>query len=165
VTRSPFIAAALAALLCAGITGSVAASPAIPVQDVPRIPEGRKPTEMEKKAAGAAIEAQLKAFKADDYATAMKYQSAALRENFESADEFRVAIKRGYPQFANYKSVTFGEAAASKDGERIVISITLTGQDGVIVKAIYAMIKEQGEYKVDGVFPEAKPKTAPRDVV
>jgi uncharacterized protein DUF4864 len=167
--RTLFAAALIGMLAFApyrpAVAGPADAERVVQKDDEPVVPGTRKPTEAERKAASTSIEAQLKAFKADDYQAAMKYQSAALRENFESVEQFRQTIKRGYPQFASYKSVTFGEAACDKAGDRLAIQITLTGQDGVIVRALYTMLREQGEYKVDGVYPTAKPKTAPRDEV
>jgi hypothetical protein len=124
----------------------------------------RKPTDAELKAATTAIEAQLKAFKADDYERALKYQSEDLRDNFESAAEFRRMMRKSYPEFANYKSIIFGEARATKNGEAIRISVTVTGMDRVVVKAVYVMVREKGEYKVGGVGGGTQPDTPKRDV-
>lgn len=111
----------------------------------------RPATEKEKKDASAAIEAQLKAFKADDYEKASKFQHSELRKNFGSPADFRRAIRTSYPQFADYKSVSFGEARATTDGSHLEIKIVLTGQDGVTVRATYMMVREDGEYRVGGV--------------
>ena len=89
--------------------------------------------------------AQLKAFKANDYERATKYQSEGLRGNFETPDDFRRMMQRSYPQFANYKSVVFGEARATKNGDAIRVPVTLTGVDRVVVKAVYVMVREKGE--------------------
>lgn len=149
------------------LCGSVAvASTARPVQDQPAPEAGaRKPTDAERKAAIASIEAQLKAFKADDYTTAMKYQSSALKENFETADAFKRAIKQGYPQFARYKSASFGLATCDEKGDRLAIQVTLTGEDNVTIRAVYLMLREKGEYKVDGVHGGARQRVQPKDEV
>lgn len=125
----------------------------------------RKPTDAERKAVTGAIEAQLKAFKADDYAAAMKYQSAALREQVDSAEDFRRMIKNSYPQFAKYKSITYGNATCDPKAERVAIQVTVTGEDKITVKAIYLMVKEKDGYKVDGVEGGIKPRLDPRDTV
>jgi hypothetical protein len=157
--------------LAVGVAGGVAArpllwgGPAVLAQGGGPIPGTRVPTEAEKKAATAAIEGQLKAFKADDYAAALKFQSSELKENFPNAESFRQAIRQGYPQFASYKKITFGEARADKTGDRLAVSVILTGQDGVTVQAIYLMIREKGEYKVDSVLGGTKPTTPVRDEV
>ena len=136
-------------------------------QDLPIPPGGRKATEAERKAVSAAIEGQLKAFKADDYAAAMKFQSETLKDNFETPDEFRRAMKQGYPQFARYKTITYGLATADTKGERVAIQVTLTGEDNVTVRGIYLMVKEKGEFKVDTVLggTRPQPRTSPRDEV
>lgn len=128
-------------------------------------PDGTRPAnEAERKAAIASIEGQLKAFREDDYEKATKFQCLELRKGFKSSEEFRRAIKLGYPQFANYKAANFGEAICDEKGERLHIRVTLTGQDGVVVRALYLMIKEEGEYRVGGVFGGAKSAPDPRNI-
>ena len=121
----------------------------------------RTATEDEKKAAAAAIEAQLKAFRSDDYAAAMRYQSGGLRRDVGSVTDFRQMMRRQYPQFVNYREVEFREARASQDGHVVEVKIVLTGMDRVIVRATYAMVREQNEYRVLGVTPVRPPN--PRD--
>lgn len=113
--------------------------------------------EAEKKAAQKIIMAQLEAFNADDYQEAVKYQAAALRQNFASVEQFRQVIKENYPQFANYKSVKWGKSRI--DGPMLQIQIVITGKDDVQIAALYSMIKEdvgekgkpKMEYRVSGV--------------
>ena len=131
----------------------------------PAEPKLRAPTDAERKAATASIEAQLKAFKADDYEKAAKYQSAGLRDQFRTVEEFRRAIREGYPQFANYKSVTFGEARCDEKGDALQIQATVTGQDGVTVRGVYIMVREEGEYRVTSVFGGMRVKPSPKDIV
>ena len=90
--------------------------------------------------------ADRKAFRADDYKTAEKYQSSALKDNFDSTEQFRSMMRRGYPQVANYKSVTFGEARCDEKAEQVQIRVTLTGKDNVTVRMVYVMVKEGGDY-------------------
>lgn len=124
----------------------------------------REPTEAERKAVIAAIEAQLKAFRADDFKTAEKYQHSSLRDNFNSTEEFRAMMRRGYPQVVNYKSVSFGAARCDEKGEQAQIHVTLTGKDGVTLRLVYVMLKEEGEYRVATVFGGSPPRTESRDV-
>jgi uncharacterized protein DUF4864 len=126
-------------------------------------PELRVPTDAERKAAIASIEAQLKAFKQDDYEKAAKYQTTGLRRNFRSAAEFRQMMREAYPQFANYKTVTFGEARCDKKGDLLLIQATVTGQDGVTVRAVYQMVREEGEYRVGGVAGGMPRKFSPKE--
>src|SRR5262245_63802538 len=55
----------------------------------PPPPVRRPATEEERQAAIRSIQAQLDAFRKDDYARAALYQSAALRQQFDSLAEFR----------------------------------------------------------------------------
>lgn len=156
--------------VCGSATGRLVASPReeavqLAVEEkAPEADETRKATDAEYKAVTTAIEAQLKAFKADDYTLAMKYQSEGLKGNFESPDDFRRMMRRSYPQFANYKSITFGEARATKNGDAIRVPATLTGMDRVVIKAVYVMVREKGEYRVASVFGGTPKDTPKRDV-
>lgn len=127
-------------------------------------PKLRELTPAERKQVTGAIEAQLKAFRADDFKTAEKYQHSSLRENFKSTEAFRAMMRRGYPQVVNYKTVSFGESRTDEAGEQAQIRVTLTGKDGVTVKMVYVMAKEDNEYRVLSVFGGEPPKTEPRDL-
>lgn len=105
----------------------------------------------ERQAAINSIQAQLKAFGRDDYKAAITYQSAGLKRNFLSADAFRTMMVRAYPEFAHYKSATFGPAQCDPAGLHLAIVASVTGQDGVTVKAIYFMVREGKIYRVEGV--------------
>jgi hypothetical protein len=133
-------------------------------KDEPAEPKLRDCTEAERKAVMTAIENQLKAFRADDYKAAEKYQHSSLKENFANTDEFRAMMRRGYPQVANYKSVSFGEAHCDEKAEQVQIRVSITGKDGVVVKLLYVMFKEDGLYKVVSVFGGGATKSEPRDV-
>lgn len=127
-------------------------------------PKLRDCTEAERKQVMTSIENQLKAFRADDFKEAEKYQHSSLKENFGSTDEFRAMMRRGYPQVVNYKSVSFGEARCDPKAEQVQIRVTITGKDSVVVKFVYVMLKEDGQYKVVSVFGGAPTKSEPRDV-
>lgn len=102
-------------------------------------------------AAATAINAQLAAFRADNYQAAIKYQSARLKRHFRSVKQFREMITNTYPEFAHSKSIEFKDARADGKGHHVVMRITLVGQDGVTVNAVYLLVKENGQYRVAGV--------------
>lgn len=169
--RRSILLAVVGSLLVGGLAGSQswAASGARTVllqgkEKEPAEPKLRTATEAERKPVMTAIEAQLKAFRADDYKEAEKYQHSSLKENFASPEEFRAMMHRGYPQVVNYKSVSFGEARCDEKAEQVQIKVTITGKDGVVVKFMYVMLKEDGLYKVIGVFGGGPTKSEPRDV-
>ena len=102
-------------------------------------------------AAVSSIQAQLKAFGRGDYKTAVTYQSAGLKKNFPSTEAFRAMMTRTYPEFAHFKAVTFGPAESDATGTHLAILATITGQDGVKVRAVYMMVREAKIYRVEGV--------------
>ena len=105
-----------------------------------------------RKAAAASITAQLKAFQENDYQKAEQYQSSNLKRNFTSVARFRQMMTTAYPEFAHYKSVRFNDARADPRSRHVWMQVTLIGQDGVTVRAVYMMVKEEGLYRVDGVM-------------
>ncbi len=124
--------------------------------------EWRAATAKERDAALSSIKNQLDAFKSNDSVTATKYQSKNLRANFRSPQEFGAMIKKGYPQFASYKSVTFGSAQIDKSGKYFQVPVTVTGTDGVKADAHYMMIFEEGLWRVSGVDGGIKRQPKPR---
>ncbi len=133
-------------------------------EDAPAPPiQWRKATATEVKAVVASITAQLDAFKRDDYQTATKYQSARLRRNFASTNDFRAMIQNGYPQFAHYKSAKFSPVQADETGKLAKVSVNLIGSDGKAASADYQMILEDGLWRVSGVSGgHATPPRAPQ---
>ncbi len=104
-----------------------------------------------RRAAVAAIQAQLQAFARGDYQAAMKYQSAGLKQNFPSPDAFRQMMEGAYPEFAHYKRVKFGVVKSDVSAQRVLVPVDLTGQDGTTVRAAYLMVREGKAYRVQGV--------------
>ena len=140
----PFHFLSLAALL------ALTVSPFAQAQ-APDVVPMRSAKPAERTAAITVIQAQLTAFRKDDYKTAITYQSAGLRKNFASTDAFRTMMLRVYPEFAHSKSVGFGPAQCDPTGTHLAIPAAVTGQDGVTVHAVYLMIREGKAYRVEGV--------------
>jgi hypothetical protein len=105
----------------------------------------------ERQAAIRSIQAQLQAFKRDDYKTAIGYQSSGLKKAFPTPEAFHSMMLNMYPEFAHYKAVTFGSAQSDKAGLHLALSATVTGQDGIAVHAVYLMVREGKLYRVEGV--------------
>lgn len=105
-----------------------------------------------RRAALAAIQAQLAAFGRGDYATAIKYQSTGLKQNFASPDAFRQMMQSAYPEFAHSKKVKFGLVKSDAAGQHVLVPVELTGQDGVTVQAAYLLVREGKAYRVEGVL-------------
>ena len=102
-------------------------------------------------AASAAVTSQLQAFKRDDYAAGLKLQSTNLKSNFSSVAVFRAMLKQNYPQFANFKSITFDDARYNSTAKRVALRVTLIGMDGITLRAVYFLVREGNGYLIDGV--------------
>lgn len=114
---------------------------------------GLRPAKPEvRRAALAAIQAQLTAFGKGDYSAAIKYQSVGLKQNFSSPEAFRRMMEGAYPEFAHYKSVKFGVVRSDGSGQHVFVPVDLVGQDGVSVRAAYLMLREGKAYRVEGVL-------------
>ncbi len=132
------------------ILTALAALPAASAQS-PAASHPRAAKASERSAAISSIQTQLKAFGRDDYQTAITYQSAGLKGSFPSTAAFRAMMLRAYPEFAHYKSVAFGPAQCDAQGIHLAIPATVTGKDGVTVRAVYLMVREGKVYRVEGV--------------
>ncbi len=121
----------------------------------PALSRAAKPAE--RSAAVGAIQAQLGAFGRGDYKTAVTYQSSALKRNFASPEQFRAMMLRVYPEFAHSKRAVFGPAQSDAAGAHLAIPAAITGTDGVTVHAVYLMVREGKQYKVEGVAGGAIP--------
>jgi hypothetical protein len=128
----------------------LAAASAAPAQ-APLPAKMRPAKAADRQAAIRSIQAQLKAFGRDDYKTAVTYQSAGLKRNFPSTEAFRAMMVRTYPEFAHYKTVTFGPAQSDTAGNHLAILASVTGQDGITKRAVYLMVREGKVYRVEGV--------------
>jgi Domain of unknown function (DUF4864) len=105
----------------------------------------------DRRAAIQSIAAQLDAFRRDDYVRAVAYQSTRLQGRFDSTEAFRRMMRLTYPQFTDFQKVQYGPGRWDFMDERLTIPVAVTGRDGVTVTADYAMIREDGVFRVDGV--------------
>ncbi len=138
-----------AALLAAAATGLLT----VPLAAGAQAPAAKVRTAKaaERASAIASVQGQLKAFNRNDYKAAITYQSAGLRRNFTSPAQFAAMIMQAYPQFAHSKSAVFGPAQCDLTGSHMTLPATVTGKDGVTVRALYLLVREGKAYHVEGV--------------
>ena len=152
-------------LLLAGVIvgyGHPTLLPAARAQDAVPAPAVIRPAKAaDRKAAIASIQAQLKAFQKDDFATAIRYQSRGLKAHFPSADAFRHMMQTNYPAFLNFKSASYGQAGTPDNGQHVLLTVSLLELGGVKVQALYILVREGKTYKVDGVQGGVVPGPTP----
>ncbi len=90
--------------------------------------------------ARAAIQAQLKAFAADDAKRAFALASPQLRQMFGTPENFIAMVRRGYPVVYRPASVAF--LKPERDGEALVQAVHMTDADGVLWLALYHLERQ-----------------------
>ena len=131
-------------------SASVTPAPALPS---PEIPHGwRTASSRSSRGAARSIRSQLEALREGDFDRAIRYQSRSLRKSFPSVEAFRRTMESSYPQFLHFRSIEIGMGCSDERGRRLMIPVTVTGEDDVQVRATYIMIQEDGRYRVESVF-------------
>jgi ABC-type transporter MlaC component len=101
-----------------------------------------------KKALSAVIEAQLAAFRAEDYAKAYTFAAAEIQGMFDK-DQFERMVKTGYPVIAHSTAAEFGLAIDS--GDEAVVSVKVSNGEKKSVTYQYHLIKQKGAWRISGV--------------
>ena len=107
-------------------------------------------------AAQSSIEAQLKAFIADDNATAYSYAAPNVKQIFPTLDVFMGMVTGAYKPVQKPRSYAFGKAEWS--GTKVAQQVFLVGPDGKDYEALYTLeLQPDGVYRITGVsLREAK---------
>jgi hypothetical protein len=95
------------------------------------------------------IEAQLKAFRADDGAQAFSYASPAIQSIFKDPDTFMSMVRAGYQPVYRPREVEFRDLVPVQG--RLTQRVLVVGPDGVPVVAQYVMERQpDGSWRIDG---------------
>ncbi len=97
----------------------------------------------------AVVDAQLAAFRANDFIRAYGYAAQGIRAMFPAAD-FEKMVRAGYPVIAGSASAEYGIALDT--GEEAALAVRITGADGKsVTEFLYTLSKEEGVWKITGV--------------
>ncbi len=102
----------------------------------------------------AVIDAQLTAFRANDYPKAYTFAAGMIREMFP-VEQFETMVKTGYPLIAGSSKAEYG--LAFDTGEEAVVNVTVESADGKRLQYQYLLKKEDSAWKINGVS-ELKPE-------
>ena len=131
---------------------SPAPAPAASPADTPPVekPIGtpRTSTEAVKKELTAVIDAQLDAFRADDYAKAYTFAATEIKGLFP-ADAFEKMVRTTYPVIAHSSAADYGMAFDT--GEEAVVNVRISNAEKKSVEYQYLLKKEDGQWKIGGV--------------
>ena len=94
------------------------------------------------------IEAQLTAFRQDDYPMAYKYAATGIRTQLP-LPAFERMVRQAYPLIAHSNSAQFGVVV--DNGEHAVVNVTITGESGRSRRYQYLMQHESSGWRIGGV--------------
>lgn len=99
-------------------------------------------------AAVAIVMRLLDALRRDDFDTAYGFASARVRGLVDRA-RFETLV-RGYPEMARAAKAVVVERARGPNGS-LRLRLEISGADGRTIDAVYEMVRESGEWKVNAV--------------
>jgi len=104
----------------------------------------------EVKSAQATIEAQLKAFQADDAAGAYALAAPSIKRIFPTVEAFMSMVESGYMPVRRPRSYSFGKSQEMGPAA-IAQQVLLVGPDGKDYEAVYTLeLQPDGNYRITG---------------
>jgi ABC-type transporter MlaC component len=92
---------------------------------------------------------QLEAFRHGDYDTAYSFASQTIHELFDRAG-FERMVTTGYPEIARSRSAVVQRAEDAPNGH-VYLFVTVYGANGNNVDAVYELVQENGDWKINAV--------------
>jgi Domain of unknown function (DUF4864) len=96
-----------------------------------------------------AIQSQLDAFLADDYATAFSFASPAIQGLFGNADNFGLMVRQGYPMVWRPGDVRY--LGRKTVGGRTLQNVLIRDRTGAVHVLEYEMIATEKGWQINGV--------------
>ncbi|MBO6719742.1 MAG: DUF4864 domain-containing protein [Rhizobiaceae bacterium] len=107
--------------------------------------------EAEVRAAQSTIEAQIRAFLADENETAYSYASPGIQQAYPTVDQFMAMVKNGYQPVWKPRNFAFGDAM-EPSSTTVMQRVLVTGPDGKSYEALYTLEQQDdGTYRITGV--------------
>ena len=100
------------------------------------------------------IDAQLAAFRANDYAKAYTFAASEIKDLFPASD-FEKMVRSAYPIIAHSSAADYG--LAFDTGEEAVVNVRVSNAENKSAEYQYLLKKEDGHWKIGGVS-ELKPQ-------
>ena len=103
------------------------------------------------KSAQGTIDAQLRAFQADDSALAYSYAAPNVKQIFPTVDIFMGMVETGYQPVRKPRNYAFGKVQ-EMSATSIVQQVLIVGPDGKDYEAVYTLeLQPDGVYRITGV--------------
>ena len=103
---------------------------------------------------------QLEAFRRGDFDTAYTFASSDIKQQFDRP-AFEHMVKNGYPEIARSTFATVAGSTMAPNGHAY-LSLKIRGANGNSVEALYELVLENGQWKINGVSAKPDPGLAVR---
>jgi Domain of unknown function (DUF4864) len=120
---------------------------------------GQAPKTAPKEAAEPVMK-QLEAFRRGDFDTAYTFASSDIKQQFDRP-AFEHMVKNGYPEIARSTFATVAGSTMAPNGHAF-LSIKIRGANGNSIEALYELVLENGQWKINGVSAKPDPGLAVR---
>jgi len=117
-------------------------------------PELRPSAARERQEVRRVVEAQLVAWREEDFPRAYALAASALRAQF-SLPAFIAMVRKGYPEIAFNTRAEMGPVVDNGTAARI--SVRVFGREGQAANVRYLLIREDGAWRISGVVGETRP--------
>ncbi len=107
------------------------------------------------KEAAEPVMKQLEAFRRGDFDTAYTFASSDIRQQFDRP-AFEHMVKNGYPEIARSTFATVAGSTVAPNGH-VYLQIKIRGANGNSIEALYELVLENGQWKINGVSAKPDP--------
>src|SRR5262245_25965924 len=103
---------------------------------------------------------QLEAFRRGDFDTAYTFASSDIKQQFDRP-AFEHMVRNGYPEIARSTYATVAGSTIAPNGHAY-LSLKIRGANGNSIEALYELVLENGQWKINGVSAKPDPGLAVR---
>ncbi len=112
------------------------------------------------KEASEPVMKQLEAFRRGDFDTAYTFASSDIKQQFDRP-AFEDMVKNGYPEIARSTFASIAASTVAPNGH-VYLQIKIRGANGNSIEALYELVLENGQWKINGVSAKPDPGLAVR---
>jgi Domain of unknown function (DUF4864) len=112
------------------------------------------------KEASEPVMKQLEAFRRGDFDTAYTFASSDIKQQFDRP-AFEHMVKNGYPEIARSTFASIAASTVAPNGH-VYLQIKIRGANGNSIEALYELVLENGQWKINGVSAKPDPGLAVR---
>jgi ABC-type transporter MlaC component len=121
----------------------------------PALPVSAQTPKIAPKEAAEPVMKQLEAFRRGDFDTAYTFASSDIKQQFDRP-AFEHMVRSGYPEIARSTFASVAGSTVAPNGH-VYLQIKIRGSNGNSIEALYEMVLENGQWKINGVSAKPDP--------